>query len=64
MDIDFAISKQVDFLAVSFVKSPEIIKNLRSYIQVSAMQEAQKVVCTDLLGGSRCDPLYYCRITL
>ena len=32
LDIDFGISEGVDFIAVSFVKSAEVIKQLKSYI--------------------------------
>ncbi|WOL19640.1 pyruvate kinase isozyme A, chloroplastic-like [Canna indica] len=32
LDIDFAISEGVDFIAVSFVKSAEVITHLKSYI--------------------------------
>ncbi|KAL3700893.1 hypothetical protein R1sor_018915 [Riccia sorocarpa] len=32
LDIDFGISEGVDFIAVSYVKSPEVIKHLKSYI--------------------------------
>jgi pyruvate kinase len=32
LDIDFGISEEVDFIAVSFVKSADVIKHLKSYI--------------------------------
>lgn len=32
LDIDFAISEQVDFIAISFVKGPDVINNLKSYL--------------------------------
>ncbi|KAK8541514.1 hypothetical protein V6N13_137874 [Hibiscus sabdariffa] len=32
LDIDFGIEEGVDFIAVSFVKSAEVIKTLKSYI--------------------------------
>eukprot|EP00475_Leptophrys_vorax_P040522 TRINITY_DN7521_c0_g1_i1.p1 TRINITY_DN7521_c0_g1~~TRINITY_DN7521_c0_g1_i1.p1 ORF type:complete len:452 (-),score=19.90 TRINITY_DN7521_c0_g1_i1:240-1568(-) len=32
IDIDFGISMAVDFIAISFVKSPDVITHLRSYI--------------------------------
>jgi pyruvate kinase len=32
LDIDFGIAEGVDFIAVSFVKSGEVIKHLKSYI--------------------------------
>ena len=31
LDIDFAISEGVDFIAVSFVKTPDVMNNLKSY---------------------------------
>jgi len=32
LDIDFGIAERVDCIAVSFVKSAEVIKHLKSYI--------------------------------
>ena len=32
MDIDFAIQMDVDFIAVSFVKTADVINNLKSYL--------------------------------
>lgn len=32
IDVDFAIAEAVDFIAVSFVKSADVLKHLRSYI--------------------------------
>ena len=32
LDIDYGIAEGVDFIAVSFVKSAEVIKTLKSYI--------------------------------
>jgi len=32
LDIDFGIAEGVDFIAVSFVKSAEVINHLKSYI--------------------------------
>eukprot|EP00271_Cylindrocystis_brebissonii_P015470 TRINITY_DN38373_c0_g1_i1.p1 TRINITY_DN38373_c0_g1~~TRINITY_DN38373_c0_g1_i1.p1 ORF type:complete len:616 (+),score=124.20 TRINITY_DN38373_c0_g1_i1:270-2117(+) len=32
IDIDFAIAESVDFIAISFVKSADVLKHLRSYI--------------------------------
>lgn len=32
LDIDFGIAEGVDFIAVSFVKSAEVIKHFKSYI--------------------------------
>ena len=31
LDIDFAIAEGVDFIAVSFVKTPDVMNNLKSY---------------------------------
>jgi len=36
LDIDFAIRERVDFIAVSFVKSADVIKNLKSYLNSRA----------------------------
>lgn len=36
LDIDFAIKEEVDFIAVSFVKSADVIKNLKSYLNARA----------------------------
>ncbi|CAN4092865.1 unnamed protein product [Withania somnifera] len=36
LDIDFGIAEGVDFIAVSFVKSAEVIKHLKSYIKARA----------------------------
>lgn len=36
LDIDFGIAEGVDFIAVSFVKSAEVIKHLKSYIKSRA----------------------------
>jgi len=32
LDIDFGIAEGVDFIAISFVKSAEVITHLKSYI--------------------------------
>ena len=32
LDIDFGIAEGVDFVAISFVKSAEVINHLKSYI--------------------------------
>lgn len=32
IDIDFGIAEGVDFIAISFVKTPDVIKHLKSYI--------------------------------
>lgn len=36
LDIDFGIAEGVDFIAVSFVKSAEVINHLKSYIKARA----------------------------
>lgn len=36
LDIDFGIAEGVDFIAVSFVKSAEVLKHLKSYIKARA----------------------------
>ncbi len=36
LDIDFGIAEGVDFIAISFVKSAEVIKHLKSYIAARA----------------------------
>lgn len=36
LDIDFGIAEGVDFIAVSFVKTAEVIKHLKSYIKARA----------------------------
>ncbi|BBN08758.1 pyruvate kinase [Marchantia polymorpha subsp. ruderalis] len=39
LDIDFGISEGVDFIAVSFVKTADVIKHLKSYITARCPQE-------------------------
>ncbi|KAK2079062.1 hypothetical protein QBZ16_002752 [Prototheca wickerhamii] len=39
VDIDFALTQDVDFIAVSFVKSADVIKNLRSYVAARSGRE-------------------------
>lgn len=36
LDIDFGIAEGVDFIAISFVKSAEVINHLKSYIKARA----------------------------
>ena len=36
LDIDFGIQEGVDFIAISFVKSAEVINHLKSYIAARA----------------------------
>lgn len=38
-DIDWAIAAKVDFIAVSFVRTADVITNLRSYIQTRVATE-------------------------
>lgn len=33
LDIDFAVQNSVDFIAVSFVKSADVMNNLKSYLR-------------------------------
>ena len=33
LDIDFAVQNKVDFIAVSFVKSADVMNNLKSYVR-------------------------------
>ena len=35
-DIDFALAQDVDFIAISFVKSADVINNLKSYVSSRA----------------------------
>nr|Q40545.1 RecName: Full=Pyruvate kinase isozyme A, chloroplastic; Flags: Precursor [Nicotiana tabacum]CAA82222.1 pyruvate kinase; plastid isozyme [Nicotiana tabacum] len=44
LDIDFGIAEGVDFIAVSFVKSAEVIKHLKSYIQARARDSDISVI--------------------
>lgn len=36
LDIDFGIAEGVDFIAISFVKSAEVINHLKSYVAARA----------------------------
>lgn len=47
VDIDFAISEGVDAIAVSFVKSPEVIKHLKSYVAARSPER----YCINLIFG-------------
>lgn len=49
LDIDFAIRERVDFIAVSFVKSADVIRNLKSYLN----SRADKVPLRFCLRGAR-----------
>ncbi|MBA0634956.1 hypothetical protein Godav_025374 [Gossypium davidsonii] len=44
LDIDFGIAEGVDFIAISFVKSAEVIKHLKSYI--AARSRGRCYLCT------------------
>jgi pyruvate kinase len=44
IDIDFGISEGVDFIAVSFVKTPDILKHLRSYIESRARDRKVNII--------------------
>ncbi|PIN10334.1 Pyruvate kinase [Handroanthus impetiginosus] len=44
LDIDFGIAEGVDFIAISFVKSAEVIKHLKSYIQARARDSDISVI--------------------
>lgn len=39
LDIDFAIQEQVDWIGVSFVKSADVINNLKSYINARSARD-------------------------
>ncbi|XP_024361194.1 pyruvate kinase isozyme A, chloroplastic isoform X2 [Physcomitrium patens] len=57
VDIDFGISEGVDFIAVSFVKSPDVIKHLKSYVAarspdrsigvIAKIEDANSLRCLD-----------------
>ncbi|KAL7105357.1 hypothetical protein ACP275_07G039000 [Erythranthe tilingii] len=44
LDIDFGIAEGVEFIAISFVKSAEVIKHLKSYIQARARDSDISVI--------------------
>ncbi|XP_027116384.2 pyruvate kinase isozyme A, chloroplastic [Coffea arabica] len=44
LDIDFGIAEGVDFIAISFVKSAEVITHLRSYIKARARDSDISVI--------------------
>ncbi|KAK4434064.1 Pyruvate kinase isozyme A, chloroplastic [Sesamum alatum] len=44
LDIDFGIAEGVDFIAISFVKSAEVIKHLKSYIKARARDSDISVI--------------------
>ncbi|XWS39251.1 hypothetical protein CRYUN_Cryun18bG0034800 [Craigia yunnanensis] len=49
LDIDFGIAEGVDFLAISFVKSAEVINHLKSYIAASDIAVIAKIESIDSL---------------
>lgn len=44
LDIDFGIAEGVDFIAVSFVKSAEVLKHLKSYIKARARDRYEQLL--------------------
>ncbi|CAI5950782.1 unnamed protein product [Closterium sp. NIES-65] len=53
IDIDFGIAEGVDFIAISFVRSPEVVTHLRSY--VNARSPSRCVPCGGCgAGGCSC----------
>ena len=52
LDIDFAIREGVDFIAVSFVKSADVIKNLKSYLNARADKVSLRRCTLSYVGTS------------
>lgn len=44
VDIDFGISEGVDFISISFVKTSEVIKHLRSYVAARSPERAIGII--------------------
>eukprot|EP00250_Pteridium_aquilinum_P034769 c8074_g1_i1 orf=435-2339(+) len=44
LDIDFGISEGVDFIAISFVKSADVIKHLKSYLAARSLEGSIRVI--------------------
>ncbi|KAH7307123.1 hypothetical protein KP509_22G046900 [Ceratopteris richardii] len=44
LDIDFGISEKVDFIAISFVKSADVIKHLKSYLAARSLEGSIQVI--------------------
>ncbi|KAI5069440.1 hypothetical protein GOP47_0015741 [Adiantum capillus-veneris] len=44
LDIDFGITEGVDLIAISFVKSAEVIKHLKSYIAARSLEGSIRVI--------------------
>jgi pyruvate kinase len=64
LDIDFAVQNNVDFIAVSFVKSADVMNNLKSYVRsrsASTIEIVAKIESFDsvpnLQARSRCTEL-------
>lgn len=53
LDIDFGIAEGVDFIAISFVKSAEVIKHLKSYIKARAREKWVKILIKALTSCCR-----------
>lgn len=45
IDIDFGIAESVDFIAISFVKTADVIKHLKSYIAARCPQRYYMCSC-------------------
>jgi len=45
LDIDFGISEAVDFIAISFVRSPDVLTQLRSYIKARSPSRYGGIPC-------------------
>ncbi len=43
LDIDFAVKNEVDFIAVSFVKSADVMNNLKSYVRSRSLSTIEIV---------------------
>lgn len=50
-DIDFAISEQVDFIAISFVKTSDVVKNLKSYINARSTHPIEVIAKIESLDS-------------
>lgn len=48
IDIDFGIAEGVDFIAISFVKTSEVIKHLKSYIQARSPNGYERLAVLSL----------------
>ncbi|KAF8710058.1 hypothetical protein HU200_029786 [Digitaria exilis] len=59
IDIDFGIAEGVDFIAVSFVKSAEVINHLKSYITARS-RGSFHFIAKSLIGVLNCDCFIVC----